>query len=281
MSDASLAALEVRSIVDACSLVDALGGRATGELVVHGGEGATGTVFVERGRVCWAAARGLARRLSELLEARASISAHAMEARYAWCKANRVPLGEHLVAARILSAADLREALLTHTVESLLCLCRGDARARFLPRDGEGYNPRFTFATAELVTRGLAVANSERAARLKQLLDELFFDEPWGAAFVRSPRVAYPEPVALSGLETLAASTLLRFGKWAASVVDIVSAFTEPSALLSVTRRSSMLLAFRHEEAIVVGETGAHGPARILNRRARERAQRGRNHAGL
>lgn len=267
-------ASELRTIVDACALVDTLGEQATGELVVEAAAGSAGTVFVERGRVCWAAARGLSRRLSQLLVERASVPPGAMETHFAWCKSQRVPLGEHLVNAGLLGARDLREALLVHTVESLLRLCGSDTRASFRPRSGEGYNPRFTFATAELVTRGFATAHTARAAQLQQTLDDLFADEPWAAAFVRTPTVAFPEPVALSGVDAIPASALLRYGKWGASALDLLSTFTEPSALLSVMRpRETALVAFRHGDALVVGETGVHGPARILNRRAQARAR--------
>lgn len=275
-------AIELRTIVDACTLVDTLGEHATGELVVEVSAGSAGTVFVERGRVCWAAARGLSRRLSQLLGERASVPPNAMETHFAWCKSRRVPLGEHLVTTGVLKPRDLREALLVHTVESLLCLCGSDARASFRPRSGEGYNPRFTFATAELVTRGFATAHVPRASQLQKAIDELFADEPWAAAFVRSPTVAFPEPVAMSGVNAIPVSMLLRYGKWGASALDVLSTFTDATALLSVMRPcATALVAFRHDDALVVGETGAHGPARILNRRAQARARGERADARL
>src|SRR5262249_20565820 len=59
--------------LDAWAFVDALGPHATGEIIVSAADGPRGAVFVEAGRVCWSAARGLARRLTELLGARAQL----------------------------------------------------------------------------------------------------------------------------------------------------------------------------------------------------------------
>ncbi len=84
----------IASVVDVCSFVDDLSADATGEIVV-GGRGAShdGAVFVEGGRICWAAARGLARRLSDLLATAARLDASEMEALYVTYTCNPSPLG--------------------------------------------------------------------------------------------------------------------------------------------------------------------------------------------
>jgi hypothetical protein len=268
----------LRNAFEACTFVDDLGGAIVGELVVNDADGPRGVVFVEGGRVCWAAARGLAPRLSELLGARAGLEPSEMESLFLACKERRIPLGEHLVSHGVLSAEDLRVALLQHTVESLRYLCAGGARGFWCPRGGAGYSPRFTFATAELLTQLGATTHASVAARLRPLLESFFGDEDWAAAFVRSETSAFPEPIAVRGAAPHAATSLVRFGKWAASVLDVAVAFSGESAFLSIERTSSSartaLVAFRHEGAVVTGETSAHGPARILNRRAQRRLAR-------
>lgn len=275
----------LRNAFEACAFVDELGTSLVGELVVSGPDGPRGTVFVERGRICWAAARGLARRLTELLGARASLSSSEMESLFVMCKEQRIPLGEHLVSRGVLSASALREALLQHTVESLRFLCSAGARGAWSPREGAGYSPRFTFATAELLAQVGAAVHASIAARLQPVLESSFGEGDWAAAFVRSETSAFPEPIAVHGSVPSAATSLVRFGKWAASALDVASAFSDDAALLSVARSAasggSSLVAFRHGGAVVTGETSAQGPARILNRRAQRRRAKGSFDADL
>lgn len=272
--------LSLRTALDACAFVDELGTDAVGEIVVSNGEGACGAVFVERGRICWAAARGLSRRLTELLGARASVPPASMEQMYRACKSERVPIGEYLVRRGILSGDALREALMLHTVESLRHLCGAASRAAWVPREGNGYSPRFTFATGEVAVCSAAAAHEGLAGHLEGVLAGLFSADDWAAAFVRTGGSAAPEPIALRGASP-SVTQLLRYGKWAASVLDVVTSFTDDTAFLAAalphTRSPASLVAFRHEAAIIAGETGVHGAARILNRRAQQRRTRERN----
>ncbi|MFO0738453.1 MAG: hypothetical protein U0270_21340 [Labilithrix sp.] len=260
----------LRTAHDIYPLVDELGPRAVGELFIAGQDGARGAVFIERGRVCWAAAHGLAPRLSQLLVSRALIPPPEMESIFRACKAERTPLGEHLIRVGVLRAEDLRSALLQHTVESVSRLCASPAYATWSPRPGKGYSPTFTFTTAEL----LAYAGGERHRTVLTEVGpvlEASFDSGWGAAFVRTGECAFPEPIAVFGSRISHSKRLLRIGQWAASALDVVSTFNDPSAVLAVKRGASSMVTFWHGNAIVVGETGEHGPALILNRRARER----------
>ncbi|MBX3186720.1 MAG: hypothetical protein KF819_06880 [Labilithrix sp.] len=263
------------SSYDACAFVDALGADAVGEIAVSGAEGPRGIVFVESGRVCWAAARGLAPRLTELLAARAALAPNAMEELFRACRARGAPLGEHLVETRLLDAQAFRDALLQHTAESLALLCTESARAAWRPRSGKGYSPRFTFATAELLAHVGATRHGETAARVRPILDASFEDGDWAAAFVRPVDAAFPEPIALFGSAPGAARVLLRVGKWAASVLDVVATFSDESALYAVARparaKATAIVAFRHGGVVVAGETSAYGPARLLNLRAQAR----------
>ncbi|HEX7665666.1 MAG TPA: hypothetical protein VF407_14165, partial [Polyangiaceae bacterium] len=116
------------------------------------------------------------------------------------------------------------------------------------------------------------------------VLESTFSADEWGAAFVRGEGRAAPEPIAIHGAVP-PATALLRFGKWAASALDVTSVFADESALLVVERTKSpepmSLVAFRDRDAFVVGETRAHGPARMLNRRAKERRMEGTGDADL
>jgi hypothetical protein len=232
-------------------------------------------VFVERGRVCWAAARGLARRLTELLGARAALPHADMERMFLACRSKGVPIGEHLVACGALRADDLRAALLDHTVESLEHVV-GGAEAAWRPRAGKGYSPRFTFTTSELLVRSGALRRPSEARAAATLLERWFAGSKWVAAFARTRETAYPEPIAGAGALP-DARALIRSARWAVSTLDVVGTFSGDDALLTMIRSddTTALLALHARECVVVGESDAQGPARTLNRRRRARGKGG------
>ena len=259
----------VRSTSDVCTFVDGLDRRAAGELLVHADD-ASGVVFVERGRICWAAARGLARRLTELLLDRApGIDAANLEELFRYCHARSAPLGETLVERGIVSAEDLRSALFVHTAESLTALCRRESRMAWHARKGPGYSPRFTFTTTELLAESLVGTAGSVST---QMLREIFTSTgEWGASFVRGG-AALPELVAMHGALPETVASIRGLGKWAASALDVASTFQDDDALVTSLDGDTVLVAWRGpEQSIIAGRMQPHGPARILNRRAQAR----------
>ena len=275
----------VRKLTDVCDFVDQLDRAAVGELVIRDKSAARstrGVVLVESGRVCWAAARGLARRLTILLVARSpGIDEPTMEGFFRRCREEKVPLGEFLVAERIVRPEDLRTALLQHTMESLDALCANDAEAHWCLRKGRGYNPRFTFSTSELLAGSMieTLSPTERAAsgEAQAMLAQAFLPGDWGAVFMRGGS-AVPKPIAVHGDLPDTTSVFLRVGRLAAAALDLSSTFQEDDAIVSTLddARDTVLVAWRcraeHlDTAFVAGRTTSHGPARILNLRARQR----------
>lgn len=269
------------SIVDVCGFVDELGDEAVGELLFASSDAVQGSAFIERGRICWAAARGMAKRLTELLARPAGLDAPAMERLYVTCKEAHHPLGEYLVARGLLAPESLRSALLRHTIESLHRLCAAGARPGFRPRGAGGYSPRFTFTTTEVLVVMLAESHSKCARRMHEELHEIFRDEEWGAAFLRSGQRSAPEPVAVHGEPPASATMLLRAGKWAASALDVASPVEHRERMVACTVGRDTMVAWESEGTIFCGRTGVHGPARILHRRARARHVGGQGHGGL
>jgi hypothetical protein len=265
--------LQLRGIVDVCTAIDEMTPDDAGQIVTGGGGGREpdGAVFVENGRVCWAGARGLGRRLSTLLAESAGLDGRKMEELFLTCRRERVPLGEYMVGRGLVRGDMLRAALLQHSVESLRLLCCEGMRASWIPRPG-GYHPSFTFSTAEVLAAVLAFGEAARTHALRAELDDAFREGEWAVAYLRS-RNAAPDPVALYGGVPAAASTLLRVGKWAASALDVASAFEDEDAFLATMTARAALVVWRHEGAIIVGETSKFGPARIMNRRSRLRAR--------
>ncbi len=275
---------ELKSTFELCTLVDELGVFATGEIAMNGTDGEKGAVFIERGRICWAAAKGLARRLTELLASPTGLALTDMGSHFQACKDARRPLGEYLVAKNVLSAEEFRQALLQHALESLEVLLGRGARYAFRAHGRGGFDPRFTFSSIEVASNLGAKKHWAAVAKLSPILATLFDGEgEWGAAFVRTPQLAFPEPIAAFGSDVPSTRELLRLGKWAASALDVTGAFTDREAMLTLSSPTgpASLVAFRDGETFVAGATGIHGPARILNARAKERRHGGPRDASL
>lgn len=261
----------VRGAMDVCHLVDGFPVEMTGELVVTQGEDRVrGAIFIERGRVCWAAAHGLAPRLTELLIAQSGVDTTTMQRLYRECRKDGLPLGEQLVARGIVSAEQLRGALAQHTIESIDALCVDEATAHFRPRAG-GYNPHFTLNTSEILTklcaRKNAVASTDGDARLQVFSSGSA--EEWGALFLRDRSAAFPLPVAMRGNPPDRAVALLRYGQWAASTLDVASAVSDSDVFVSTKQANgTFFVAWHVEGAFVAGCMHAQGPARVLHHRA-------------
>lgn len=273
--------VSIETTEDLCSFVDELAQGEAGQLVFDG-ERTRGTVYIEDARVCWAAAEGLSARLTELLVARSTLGSVEMELLYRRCKSEGTPLGEYLVGTGIVSANDLRSALARHTVESIGRLASSGSVAAWCPRPRGGYSPRFTFGTSEVLARAGAAGDESRSARAAEELEACFSEGEWACALVRDATRAAPSPIALHGDPPAAARELARVAKWAVSSLDMAEAFRAMDAMLAVelprarrTKRREVLVAFRHEGLVYVGEATTQAPARILHRRTRTKRQRG------
>jgi hypothetical protein len=214
-----------------CASIESLGD-ATGELVLTDSRGEMrGSIFLERGRICWAAARGLARRLTDLLGRRASVDRLTMEAHYRHCKEHRVPIGEHLVAAGVVTDAELADALRDHTLESVSALTTRDALGTFVPRSGAGYAPRFTFAPVEIYVAAHARVHANDGALAEPLVAN-GAHVLWAAAFLRGD-TATPAAVAITGAHHVSMRALHATGNWAASSLDLAEAVSGGPALVA------------------------------------------------
>lgn len=265
------------TVAELCAFVDELSPTDAGELVI-GGVRSLGSVYVDSRRICWAAAKGLARRLTQLIAEGATVSPGDLEDVYRRCKASGAPLGESLVSLGVTSAEQLRAALAQHTVESLAQLTGAANLGVWHPRAPGAYSARFTFGTGEVLARIGGLQSGAFAARVEEELRACFWAGEWGAAFVRLPGRSRPEPVAWVGEAQLSAAGLMDRSTWATSALDLVAAFDARQPLVAVqlppSRRRpgrALRVAFPFEETVVVGEVGEQGPARILNRRARAR----------
>ena len=271
----------VRSPADLCLFVDELGADATGEVLFEARAGAPdGAVFVECGRVCWAAARGLAPRLGDLLAASARTDPAGMERLYRECQRQRVPLGEYLVRNGFVTPTDLRATLLRHAAESLRTLCAGTTTAMWSARRGGGYSPRFTFTTPELLARTFAEMHGAVVEAAADELGQVLGEDDWGAAYIRSGARAAPDLVCVHGVAPDRVSALVALGRWATSSLDVAALLHDEDAFLATVFDDSALVAWRSNRVLFAASTAPHGPARMLNRRASARL-RGTRHGGV
>jgi hypothetical protein len=210
----------------------------------HEGE-VLGSVFVETGRVCWAAAPGRSGRLRDLLHRHSARPLNDVELddAFAACRAAQRPLGELLVERGLVSDGGLRAALKQHTVESLIAQCDGMPRpVTWVPHRRRGYHARFTFTPVEL----LAAAGAQLYPNWSLGAEpEWMFDLP-GASTLGSFAIGdEDQPVAVwaAGAGAARVRDLLGLGDWAAAALAVCNGFSPAAmdrALASVTGAAAL-----------------------------------------
>src|SRR5262245_50988143 len=93
MSERAADPLDIGSVLDLLEGVEELPGGAIGTLVIGGGGSPGGAILVDDRKVCWVAAQGLGRRLSDLLRAQAvrTIATDELEQIVAACRDSGEP----------------------------------------------------------------------------------------------------------------------------------------------------------------------------------------------
>lgn len=203
-----------------------------------------GGIFVEKGRVCWVAARGLQRRLRDLLLAYSSIDRAALESVCTRCRREGLLLGQTLVAEGLLQAGELELALRRHSAESLLHLCESVRPTRWTVHAGRGYSPAFTFRAVDLFFDAVALLYPEARRRADDELAAFVAPGRRGAAFLPSEGAREPLPIADFGSSLL--ETLRALGRVALTLSDTVRELGSESAFsLSTTLAGDGTLAWR------------------------------------
>lgn len=175
---------------------------------------AGGGVFVEDGRVCWAAAKGMANRLTDLLAQKARPGVD-LAAVYRQCRDAHRPLGEALVESGAVSVDDLAMSLRRHTAESLIEIVNVASTGTWTARDG-GYAPQFTFTPLETYFDVVEIVLGGLHRMGATELSVLARPERRGAAF--APLGDVIVPIACSGEVVLRDLWIL--GAWASSLRD-------------------------------------------------------------
>lgn len=274
-------ALLLSSTVELLSQVEALPNGATGALSF----GEDGLILVENRRVCWAVARDMEQRLTDILceQKEPHLPRASMEELFRRCKQEGRMLGEALVSSGVVSEAELRAALERHTCEAIIRLAQRHVvkPTRFARHVKHGYDPRFVFTTAEILAslsgrRRLSVA---RAARTQ--LEEVLVPDASGFAFLRDLRSNRPMIIAVARGFELDVGAALEIASWATRLFDVASFVDADTYLSAATFGARMtLVAWRVDDVSYVAVCASRPASALLLNQLTRRLARGEDAAG-
>ncbi|MEM6734043.1 MAG: hypothetical protein AAF658_20945 [Myxococcota bacterium] len=204
-------------------------------------------VLVESGRICWAAARGMQRRLTEVLceEASPSIERRELEEILAHCRESGRPIGEALVASGRVSERSFERALFGQTVSAIEQLARLEtAEPTFTPHFRARYDARFTFDSVDLLTEINARELDGRRDIAFTAFDSVLPKEAVGVGFALRER----RPVAVVGPRsgTPRVAELVEICAWVSHVHELCQ-MSEPRAVILNFRGSGAVVTWRAE----------------------------------
>jgi len=182
-------------------------------LLSFGSDPDDGGIFVENQRICWAAARGMQGRLTDLLRATA-VSPIDFDELYRRCRTEGRLLGQTLVEEGLVTTQQLEHALRRHSAESLVALCRGAGRlTMWTSRGGRGYAAQFTFRPLDVLFDAIALQAPDLQAVALGHLEAMSGQGRRGGAFAFDLEHAHAVPVAACGEPTVHELWIL--GRWA------------------------------------------------------------------
>jgi hypothetical protein len=242
-------ALLLSSTVELLQQVEALPSGATGALSF----GEDGLILIENKRVCWAVARDMEQRLTDILceQKEPNLPRATMEELFRRCKQEGKLLGEALVSSGVVSESDLRAALERHTCEAIIRLAQRQVvkPSRFARHAKHGYDPRFVFTTAELLASLAGRRRTQLAADARAHLTEVLVPDASGFAFLRDARSSKPMIIAVGRGCELDVGAALEIAGWATSLFDVASFVDASTYIASGTFCSRMaLVAWRARE---------------------------------
>lgn len=227
------------SLTDALVRVERLTASDSGLLSF--GAPQVGGIFVERGRICWVAMRGLGKRLRDLLLVSGRVDVTELERVSERCRAQGKPIGQTLVEEGMLHSDDLEKALRQHSAECLLEVCRDPLPTNWISRAGRGYAPRFTFCAEDLLLAAVGSLFPQQQLAARAELARLAARGHRAAAFAFDPSRECLLPVATVGSPGVEA--LRSLGHWAAAMPMVSRELaTEPTFSLASTEEGEAAL---------------------------------------
>jgi len=211
--------------------LDALPSRATGALTFGG----AGAILLDEGRICWAVASPMKRRLTDLLRGQTEppTPRETMEDIYVHCKTDATPLGQELLRRGLVTEDGLKSTLHQHNAEAIFLLSQGFEQliGQWVEHRLQGYDAQFTFTTAQVLASVGAMRSPHAAGAAQAELERVLSMGGTGAAFVRERFTDAPYPVALVRGDDLAAHDLVELGSWAVHQIDATEQFGDRCGL--------------------------------------------------
>jgi hypothetical protein len=268
--------LLLSSVVSLLEHVERLPSGATGALAY--GEG--GVILVENRRICWAVARDMRARLTDILcqQREPPLERAHVEAIYRSCQQQGTPLGEALVEQGLVSESELRAALERHTCEALVRIAQSaqTAPTGFDRHSSGGYQPRFVFGAAELLASLSGQRRAQLAAQARSELAGKLVPDAYGFAFLREPGRREPVLIAVDRASELPVAAALGVARWVLGALELAAYVDAQSALLSGTWCERMSLVAWRREGVYYAALCSSRPAsaRLLSRLAPQRVAR-------
>jgi hypothetical protein len=232
------------SLTDALVRVERLTASDSGLLSF--GAPQAGGIFVEQGRICWVAMRGLGKRLRDLLLVSGNVDVAELDRVSEKCRAEGKPIGETLVEEGLLHSADLEKALRQHSAECLLELSRDPLPTNWMPRAGRGYAPRFTFFAEDLLLAAVGSLFPQQQLTARVELARLAARGHRAAAFAFDPARECLLPVGAIGSPGVEA--LRSLGHWATAMPMVSRELAaEPTFSLASTEEGEAALVWWRE----------------------------------
>ncbi len=246
-------AASLGAVVRLLEQVEELPDGAVGTLIVGDGERPDGVIFVDDQRICWAAASGMSRRLTDLLRISAErpISTAALEAIVRECRSSGEPIGQALVRRGLVTEPSLERALLRHTSESLLILSKNAVSGRWKPRK-TGLSPRHRFSTSRLLASTGALWCDLGASPATEDLRWIAESGASGVAYARHPGlVGGVVPVSEINSDSAGVRAVTDLGKWAVGTLDIAHAVEKGANAIVLSRATGESVAVWNHDALL------------------------------
>ncbi|MAQ16496.1 MAG: hypothetical protein CMN30_17095 [Sandaracinus sp.] len=197
-------------------------------------EGA-GDVLVTHGALCWASARGMRQRMSDLLRYKCNppLEREFLTEVLQRCRRERTPLGDALLATGKVTESGLRSALANQVTDAIARI--GMKESQLTARENLAraeYDERFTFSPAEIFA-ALGARRDPAGAVVARRRLQWAFDGTGGCGFAFFAEGSRDHTVALAVTRecSLAIQQMVVLARWAREILR-VEGFLEPSRLV-------------------------------------------------
>ena len=221
----------IASVIRLLAFIDELPFGATGVLRF----GDEGLILLQSRKVCWAVARSMRLRLTDILRNQTTppLPRESIEDIYRQCKDSGIPLGEALVKGGLVSEIGLRAALFKHNGEAIARLAEAaSVPEAFVSHRRMGYDSKYSFSSCEVLAMLGSQDDPARATAAQLELCSSLVPESSGAAFVRNNAGAGSLVIAVDHGCDVPVHDLVEVCNWTTGLFDMVRT-VDPHACLA------------------------------------------------